>query len=67
LWGTVGTQTVFPFYTPEEVRCTVREYCEVLGKGGGYVIAPTHSIEKDVTWENLVAFYRAVEESVKYR
>jgi len=62
LWGAVGTQTVFPFYTPEEVRCTVRQYCSALGEGGGYVIGPTHSLERDVPWENIEAFYRAVEE-----
>lgn len=67
LWGTIGTQTVLPFYTPEEIRSTVKEYCQVLGKGGGYVIAPTHSIERDVTWENIEAFYRAVEEYGVYR
>lgn len=67
LWGTIGTQTVMPFYTPQEVRRTVKEYCAVLGKGGGYVIAPTHSIEKDVPWDNIEAFYRAVEDFGVYR
>ncbi|HEY3378347.1 MAG TPA: uroporphyrinogen decarboxylase family protein [Armatimonadota bacterium] len=62
LWGTIGTQTVLPFYTPEDVRRTVKEYCAVLGKGGGYIIGPTHSLERDVPWENIEAFYRAVEE-----
>jgi uroporphyrinogen decarboxylase len=66
LWGTIGTQTVFPFYTPEKVRQTVKEYCAALGKGGGYVIGPTHSIEKDVPWANIVAFYEAVEEYGSY-
>ncbi len=62
LWGTVGTQTVLPFYAPDKIRRTIKEYCQVLGKGGGYVIAPTHSIERDVPWENIAAFYDAVEE-----
>ena len=32
-----------------------------LAPGGGYVIGPTHSINKDVPWENVSAFYDAVE------
>ncbi len=62
LWGTIGTQSVFPFFTPQEVRRTVKEYCAALGKGGGYVIGPTHAIKEDVPWANIEAFYHAVEE-----
>ena len=67
LWGTLGTQTVFPFGTPEQMRRQVKEYIEKLAPGGGYVIGPTHSIEKDVPWENVVAFYEAVGEYGRYR
>jgi len=61
LWGTVGTQTLMPFGTPQEVTETVRKYIETLGRDGGYVIGPTHSINTDVPWENIVAFYEAVD------
>jgi uroporphyrinogen decarboxylase len=61
LWGCVGVQHLFPFGTPAEMDATVRDYCRILGKGGGFVIGPTHSIERDVPWENIVAFYNAVE------
>ena len=62
LWGTIGTHTQLPIYSPAEVRRVVRQHCAGLGKGGGFVISPTHSIERDVPWENIEAFYRAVEE-----
>jgi uroporphyrinogen decarboxylase len=61
-WGTVGTQTTMPFGTPDEVRAVVRERFETVGKGGGLVIAPTQVLEPDVPWENIVAFFEAVEE-----
>jgi len=61
LWGTIGTQSVLPFGTPAQVRQTVREYIAALAPGGGYVIGPTHSINQDVPWENIAAFYDAVE------
>ena len=62
LWGTIGTQTVLPRFSPEEVRRTVKEYCSVLAAGGGFVIGPSHAIKEDVPWSNIEAFYRAVEE-----
>ena len=62
LWGTIGTQTTMPFGTPEDVSIAVARMCKEVGKGGGFIISPTHSINADVPWENIVAFYEAVEE-----
>ena len=56
----IGTQTTLPFGTPESIDAKVKWTIETLGKGGGLIIGPTHAIEPDVTWENFVAFYRAV-------
>ncbi len=56
----VGTQTVLPFGTAESIDAQVKWTIDVLGEGGGLIIGPTHAIEPDVTWENFVAFYRAV-------
>lgn len=60
-WGTIGTQTTMPFGTPDEVRATVKERIETVGVGGGLVLAPTHILEPDVPWENILAFFEAVE------
>ena len=62
-WGCVGTQTVMPFGTAEDVRRTVRELAAGVGKGGGLVLAPTHILEPEVPWENVEAF---VSECRKY-
>jgi uroporphyrinogen decarboxylase len=64
LWGTIGTQTTMPFGTLEEVKRVVRERVDKLGKNGGLVLAPTHVLEPDVPWENILAFVEAVKESV---
>ncbi|MBN2132704.1 MAG: hypothetical protein JW741_24600 [Sedimentisphaerales bacterium] len=66
LWGTVGTQTTLPRGTPGEVQSVVREYMRRLAPGGGYVIGPSHSINRDVPWENILAFYEAVAEYGQY-
>jgi uroporphyrinogen decarboxylase len=65
-WGTIGTQTTMPFGSPEDVKNAVRKRIETVGKGGGLVLSPTHVIEPDVPWENLVAFFEALEEYGKY-
>ena len=65
-WGTVGTQSTMPHGTPAEVRAVVKERIETAGKGGGLLISPTHTLEPDVPWENLIAFVEAVEEFGRY-
>jgi uroporphyrinogen decarboxylase len=59
-WGTLGTQSTLPFGTPQDVEHDIRERCEIVAKGGGLVIAPTHMVEPEVPWENIVAFVEAV-------
>lgn len=55
-WGTLGTQTTFPFGSPDDVRRDVRERIAVIGRGGGLMLAPTHMVEPEVPWENIVAY-----------
>jgi len=66
LWGTIGTQTTMPFGTPDDVRQEVKERIETVGHNGGLVLGPTHSLEPDVPWENIVALYEAIEEYGRY-
>lgn len=65
-WGGVGTQTTMPFGTPEDVRDCVRSRIEVIGRDGGFLIAPTHLVEPEVPWENIMAFVEAVEQFGAY-
>jgi uroporphyrinogen decarboxylase len=65
-WGTVGTQTTFPQATPAEIKALVKERIATVGEGGGLLIAPTHKLQPEVPWENIVAFFEAVEEYGRY-
>jgi uroporphyrinogen decarboxylase len=65
-WGTIGTQTTMPFGTPDEVKATVVERIETVGQGGGLLLAPTHVLEPDVPWENIAAFFEAIDEYGRY-
>jgi uroporphyrinogen decarboxylase len=62
-WGTLGTQTTLPFGTPDDVRASVRERIAQIGAGGGLLLAPTHMVEPEVPWENIVAYVDAVRDS----
>ena len=61
-WIGMDVQQIIPFATPDEVRATVKHMCETVGDGGGLVLAPTHVLEPDVPWENIMAFFDAIEE-----
>jgi uroporphyrinogen decarboxylase len=56
--GGVDNQQTLPFGTVEEVREEVRYNIEVLGAGGGYILAPCHNIQAISPVENVVAMYR---------
>jgi len=52
-WGGISTQRLLPFATPEELVVEVKKIMQVVGKGGGFVAAPTHSIPGDVPAVNI--------------
>jgi uroporphyrinogen decarboxylase len=53
-WGAIDTQRVLPFGTFEELKNEVRKRIEDLAPGGGYVLGPVHSIQPDVSPENII-------------
>lgn len=57
--GTIGTQSVMPFGTPEEVRANVKRNLDLAGDKGGLFVAPTHLLEPEVPWENILAYVEA--------
>lgn len=59
--GTIGTQTVMPFGTPDEVYQAVRRNLDAAFDGG-LLVAPTHMLEPEVPWENVLAYVRACRE-----
>jgi uroporphyrinogen decarboxylase len=51
-----------PKGTPEEIKKEVKRRISILGKGGGYIVAPTHNIQDDTPVENIDAFFETVME-----
>lgn len=61
-WGGVSTQQLLPYGTPEEVRVEVRRLIREVGRDGGYVLAPAHSIPGDAKPENIMALIETANE-----
>ena len=57
LHGGVDNQHTLAFGSVDEVRAEVLENLAVLGKGGGYILAPCHNIQAISPPENIVAMY----------
>ena len=55
--GGVSVQTTLPFGTPEQVRQEVERLISVLGKGGGYILGPSHAIQAGTPAANIVAAF----------
>ncbi|MHB1191364.1 MAG: uroporphyrinogen decarboxylase family protein [Armatimonadota bacterium] len=55
--GGVDTQQILPFGTPEEVRAHAGEVMRVLGRKGGYILAPSQILGPDIPVENVIAMY----------
>jgi uroporphyrinogen decarboxylase len=58
-WGSIDTQHVLPFGTPQDVRDEVMRRIDDLAPGGGFVLAPVHNIQPEVPPENVVEMYDA--------
>jgi uroporphyrinogen decarboxylase len=66
-WGTIGIQHTLPFGSVDDVRREVKLRMDTVGKGGGLLLGPSHMIEPEVPWENIVALYGAIDEYGVYR
>jgi uroporphyrinogen decarboxylase len=59
-FGGIDVQHLLPFGTPDQISDEVRRRIEILGKDGGYIVAPAHNIQPDTPVENILAFFDAI-------
>lgn len=65
-WGGISTQQLLPKASPEIVKEEVIRIMKIMSKKGGYIAAPTHSIEFDVPPENIIAMFDVFMNQEKY-
>ena len=54
-WGGISTQQTLPYVKPSELKEIVINTIKIMGKNGGYIVAPTHQVPADVPLENIIA------------
>ena len=54
-WGCLGSQSIIPFGTPEELKAEVRRLRSEMIVGGGYILAPAKPLQIETPIENAVA------------
>jgi uroporphyrinogen decarboxylase len=64
--GGCDTQRILPFGTVEEVIEEAKKRIRDLAPGGGFVFAPVHNIQYDVSAEKIVALYDTALETGRY-
>ena len=59
-WGAIGTQTTLPFGSMGDIAAEVEHCADWVKRGAAFTISPTHVIEPDVPWANVLALVDAV-------
>ncbi len=60
-FGGVSVQKTLPYGTVAEVREETQRLLDVVGRGGGYIAAPSHSIPADAKPENIAALVEVLQ------
>jgi uroporphyrinogen decarboxylase len=55
--GGIDIVKTLPYGTVKDVQAEVQQRVDVLGKGGGYVLAGSHHIQPDTPVDNVLAMY----------
>jgi uroporphyrinogen decarboxylase len=55
--GGIDVQFLLPLESAATVRAEVARRAQLLGQGGGYILAPSHNLQQDIPTENIVAMY----------
>jgi len=64
--GGVDTQSTLNNGSPQQVADEVKKITDILAPGGGFVFAPVHNVQEDVSPENFWAMWDTLQEYGKY-
>jgi uroporphyrinogen decarboxylase len=61
-FGGIDIQDLLPKAKPQQIKDEVKQIIDILGKDGGFIVAPAHNIQDDTPCENVIALFEAVKE-----
>lgn len=64
--GGVDTQSTLNNGTPEQIADEVKRIIDIMAPGGGFVFAPVHNVQDDVSPANFWAMWDTLQEYGKY-
>ncbi len=64
--GGIDTQSLLNHGKPDEIREVIKKNLDIMAPGGGFVFAPVHNIQDDVSAENFWAMWDTLQEYGKY-
>lgn len=66
-WGAIDQQDLLPKGTDEELERDILEKIGILGREGGYMVAPAHIIQNDVSPDRVLKFIELCRKHGTYR
>ena len=64
--GGLSTQRTLPYGSVDDVRCETQRLLNA-GRDGGYIFAPAHAVEGDVSLENMLTFIEQLHAQPGYK
>jgi uroporphyrinogen decarboxylase len=61
-WGGIDTQQMLQTGSDEQIRDEIRMLVDVLGKDGGYVVAPSHNLQSALEPRKMEVLFQALNE-----
>jgi uroporphyrinogen decarboxylase len=58
-WGGLSSQSLIPFGKPSEIATEIRKMCDMMGRGGGYILSLAKGLQPETSIENAVAVVEA--------
>ena len=65
-FGGIDQQTLLPSGDIEKIRSEIKERISILGKNRGYLLAPAHILQTDVSAETILEMIKAAREFGRY-
>ena len=58
-WGGLGSQSIIPHGSPDELRGEIKQLSSKMTKGGGYILAGAKDLQPETPTENAAAILKS--------